>query len=151
MSCSSSTSTIKSLVFQNTSLAIVQGANTLIESELRNFFITLDKYMMEEIIVPASGSLTITSGNVGLATTNKVKFIGIIVTYPDKDSSGTTITEDAKLLTYEFPTGTSLPLGKILMLSGTNATGGGFDVDGDGLVVNNPNAWDVTLKVIMVS
>lgn len=150
MTCIGGTSTIKSLVFQDKALAIVQGANTLIESDLKNFFITLDKYLFEEITIDASSDVTITSGNVG-SSLGEVKFIGIIVTYPEKDSSGVLITEDAKLLSYEFPLGTELNLGKILFLSGTNKPGGGFDVNGDGLKITNPNAWAVSIKVLMVN
>lgn len=144
---------LKSLIFQNSGFAIVQGANTLFSLLLKNFFLPVNQYQYGEFVLEASGSTMLDPGNISNAN-SQVTGIIVVVDFPALDASGTTVTENDKYINYSYHTGQTLNMGKLMVLTGTGAVNAGWDLIGSpgGMLITNPHTnFDVTLKVLLIS
>lgn len=142
---------MKALIFEYSSMDIVKGPSTLLGIDLSSFFIPLKKYHYDDLKLCAGETITIDSSNAG--DEGEVSFIGIIVTYPEFDAGRERIETGAKYIQYTFPIGGSTHnIGKIMLLSGSNQPGYGWQLDASpgGLTLTNPHLdFDVEVQVLI--
>lgn len=153
--CDDTASSIRQFVFDgsnnNQSMAIVQGAKTLVELLINDLFIPLSRYNLQEFTVAASKFVDIDSCNIGNQF-GEVQGLVILVEYPNTDSASATIENADKYLLFEYPIGGQvMHLGKIMILTGSTKDGLGWDLTSSpgGLRVSNPHAnFDVSIRVL---
>ena len=130
---------------------IIQGANTLLSTSLKDLFITLTDYSTQNFTLPANGTKTLNACSVG-SDIGEVQFIGILVTYPTYDDGNVLIETEEQYIKYEYPTGnTPLNIGKMMILTGSTKQGSGWDLVGSpgGFLLRNPhNDFDVEVQVL---
>jgi uncharacterized protein (DUF1330 family) len=139
-----------SLVIDNSSALIVDGSNTVMTFPLKDMFVPVSEYGIQEFLLPSGATYSINSGLVSNAN-GTLNGIIVLVTYPAADKSKAAITESDKYL--DFMVGASkMPLGKIMILSGTDKDGWSMYGSPGGLTIGNPhNNFDVTVKVMYTS
>lgn len=150
------------LVIRNGKLEIVQGVNTKCELDLTSFFVAADEFFSQTIDLKAGEELLLNPGNV--KGNGEVQFIGLFVTYPDD------VLEIDEYINFVYPnleiqsspplspplSGQTMNIGKIMMLSGSQASGKGWDLlEGGspvygGLKLINPQIFDVIVNVLIV-
>lgn len=143
---------LKSVVFQNYSMSVVQGSKTLFDLLLKNLFLPLSSYQYSEFTLNASSSMMLDPGNVSNAN-SEVTGIFILVEYPATDDADVSLTESDKYINYTYPTGGDLhTIGKIMMLTGTADSGWNLVGSPGGMLLSNPHTnFDVTVKVLLIS
>ena len=148
------TSDLKSLVFQNSNAAIIQGAKSLFEMSLKDLFFPLEKYLIQDFTILAGDSVQLDPGNIS-NDNGEVTGILILVIYPGEDSGDVALTEADKYITFTHPlSGDTNPIGKMMMLTGVDVAGFGWNLlaSPGGLLLNNPHTnFDVQVKTIIIS
>lgn len=143
---------LRALLFEYSKMTIVNGANSLAQIDLKDFFIPLEVYNLQEIKLAAGTEKSIDPCGIGDAA-GQVQFLAVVVDYPRFDDSNLEIPTVDKYLQWVYPNnGTTFNLGKIMMLSGTTAPGLGWDMLGSpgGFKLVNPHTnFDVVVKIMM--
>lgn len=149
----SSSSNLKYLKFSDYGLSVVQGANTLFHLAMEAFFAPVEQYQYGEFTLEASTSAALDPGNISNAN-GEVTGIIVVVDYPAQDTGGANLTEAEKYIQYSYSGGSDMNIGKLLVLTGTQTAGRGWNLIGSpgGITIENPHAdFDVTLKVLLIS
>jgi uncharacterized protein (DUF1330 family) len=148
--CGSDSGSGNALVIDNSSALIVNGSNTILQLDLKSMFLPVSEYGVQEFLLTAGATYSI---NAGLVTNANGTLNGLVVlvTYPTADKTKTAISESDKYL--DFIVGANkMPLGKIMMLSGTDKDGWFMYGSPAGITIGNPhNNFDVTVKVLYTS
>lgn len=136
----------------NPTMSIVQGADTLFELSLKDVFMPVGQYVVQDFLLKANSSIFV-DGDVIQGTTGEVQFIAFVVTYPAADANTVIIDTTEKYINFQY--GGMGPgtynIGKIMMLSGTtkNGSGWGFDESPGGINLINPHStFDVRVKML---
>jgi hypothetical protein len=146
-------SQLKSLKLENYGFSIIQGANTLFSMLLKNFFLPVNNYQYSEFVLNASSSVMLDPGNVSNGN-GEVTGLIMSVEYPSVDVSETTLTESQKYIKYSYHSGQELNISKLMVLTGTDESGAGWNLLGSpgGMIISNPHSnFDVTVKVLVIS
>lgn len=140
----------KSLIIDGSSAMIVSGSETLMEISLKDIFIPVTEYGLQEFSLPGGATY---SANAGLVTNANGSLNGIVlvVTYPRLDENATLLTESDKYI--HFETGNNvMPVGKIMVLSGTDQAGWFMYGSPAGFTITNPHPnFSVTVKLMYTS
>jgi hypothetical protein len=152
-SCSNSsgdTSSTMSLVVDNSSVLIVKGSETTLDISFKDMFIPVSEYGVQEFVLPPGATYAINSGLVSNPN-GTLNSIVIKVTYPAADTSKATITESKKYI--QMLTATSImPIGKIMILTGTDESGWFMYGSPGNLTLRNPHInYAATVKVLYTS
>lgn len=146
------TSGIKTLIFSGSDMDIIQGSATLLQIALKDFFIPLDIYGFQELTVKAGTNIEVPPCNVA-SVSGEVQFIAIIVDYPINDTGAIPIPTEDKYLTFQYPEGgKTMPIGKIMILSGSTKPGFGWElVSSPGkILISNPHLnFDVVVRILV--
>lgn len=149
-----SSSTVKSMIFENYGLSILEGSKTLFSLLLKDLFFPVNSYQFSEFKIGASGSIMLDPGNISNAN-GDVTAIVIVVKYPTKDAGDVALTETDKYINYTYSSNSqTYPIGKMMLLSGTDSPNNGWNLMGSpgGLVLTNPHSnFDVDVKVLLIS
>src|ERR1035437_6256277 len=108
------------------SMAIVKGADTLINFSLKDVFMPADSWYTQEFTVKAGMSVIIDGDNIANSI-GDAQFITLLVTYPQADQNRIVLDTTEKYIQFTYPrfgSGT-YNIGKIMMLSGTTKVGSG--------------------------
>lgn len=147
------TTSMKSLIFNNSNMEIIKGAQTLLSVVLKDLFIPVEDYLYQEFKLAANGSIQIDPANIVNAS-GEISFVALVVEYPKYDVSNVEVPTIEKYLNFTYPlSGQTMNIGKIMVLSGTNKAGAGWDLISSpgGLLLSNPHTnFDVTVKVVII-
>lgn len=155
--CGVGADTNKSLVFGNSNISIVQGANTLFTLPLTDYM-PVSIYQYKEFTLAPNTSPSTGDNAVQLEACNTTTDSGedsvivIVAQYPDFDTADLSVPTNEKYINYTFPDGSDvMNIGKVMILSGSSKAGSGWNLS-DGLVLTNPHAnFAVNIKVLIVA
>jgi hypothetical protein len=144
----------------NGGISIVQGANTLFTLPF-NWFLPVNIYQYKEFYLQPNTSPSTGANSMQLEACNTTNDNGedsaviIIVEYPDYDVSNEQVHTDEKYIKYVYPIGgQEMNIGKIMMLTGTNKAGAGWDLlsSPGGMLLYNPHPnFAVKVKVLILA
>lgn len=152
------TSSDKSLIFGNGNISIIQGANTLFTLPLEGFM-PVNIYQYKEFTLTANTSPSTGQSSMLVEACNTTNANGedsgviILVGYPQYDVSNEPVPTDEKYINYTYGNQT-LNIGKMMVLSGTNKPGSGWDLVASpgGMVLSNPHPnFAVNVKVLIIA
>lgn len=154
------TSSAKSLIMGNGNLSIIQGAKTLFTLSFTDF-LPLNIYQYKEFVLAANTSPSTGASSIQLEACNTTNDSGedstviVIVEYPALDLSSVAVPTDDKFINFTYPLGsTAMNIGKIMILSGTNGAGAGWDLVSSpgGMLLSNPHTnFAVNVKVLILA
>lgn len=135
----------------NPSMAIVQGASTLVDFSLLSVMMPVSTYTQQQYTVKANSSTIINVDSV--LDNGELQFIAFVVQYPSLDMNKTLIDTEQKFIKFQYPAmGSGLfNLGQIMILTGTTLMGAGWELGNSpgGFTLYNPHlTFDVGVKVL---
>lgn len=148
--CDGCSETGMSLVIDNSSALIVDGADTILNFILSGVFVPVSEYGVQEFLLPAGATYSV---NAGLVTNANGTLNGLVVlaTYPAADKFKAEISESDKYLNFIVGANT-MPMGKLMVLTGTDKNGWFMYGSPAGITLGNPhNNFDVKVKVLYTS
>lgn len=141
-------------------ISIVQGANTLFNLPF-NWVLPVNIYQYKEFYLQANTSPSTGANAMQLEACNTTNDNGedsaviIMVEYPDYDVSNDQVPTVEKYIHYTYPVGgQQMNIGQIMMLTGTNKAGAGWDLlsSPGGMVLENPHSnFAVKVKVLILA
>jgi len=152
------TGSVITAVPTNGGVSIVQGANTLFTFPM-NWFLPVNIYQYKEFVLAANTSPASGVSSMLLEACNTTNDNGedsavlISVEYPDYDVSNELVPTDEKYIKYTYGSQT-LNIGKVMILSGTNKAGSGWDLVSSpgGMLLENPHSnFSVRVRVMIIA
>lgn len=150
ITCDKLNSELMSLKFDNFGLSVIKGAATILGIDMKSFFHPVQNYMYAHSVILANESIVIDPGNV--STSGRVTGIVIIADYPNEDQAGGILTENRKNLTFNYQGGPTMPMGKLMVLTGSDDNQWSLIGTPGELIINNPHSeFDVRLRILIIS